>query len=228
MYSRQPYLKNDFKVEVKPSSNTKGTLSVKGDYVGGNEGRMNWVLENDTDNNYDVVLVRGAVLNINGQYDEIPSYLFGRYFSELYYLVGLAKFITNEFPTNELYNLAVIDNRTIGFVFHLPAGSTLIVPEYGFINLVNYNAELYPVKRDNDSLWFDVYNYNEIFQYEEQTGIKLGILPDPIYFKSATFSVPYGFLGYQFNERLLINIPNEINEGEHILQRLISYIKKLF
>ncbi len=105
---------------------------------------VQWVLVNKTYDTKYVSLLRGAVLEIQGQTYAIPKYIFGNAFADVYFANGLSSYINNlnDVP---LYSLAVLKDSSgksiVGFVFVLPPKGVIIVPEYGFVgcNLLRLN-----------------------------------------------------------------------------------------
>jgi len=189
-------------------------------------GEVQWVLVNKTYTQKYVSLLRGAVLEIQGQTYAIPDYIFGNAFAEVYFGNGLSSYISNlnDIP---LYSLAVLrdsSNKSIvGFVFSLPPKGVLIVPEYGFYGLQSLEAELLEVSPGNLNLYVIIYDYAEIIEYEQQTGLQVQAPPDP-----------YAVFSYQFNisdvgtvvtSRVILEIPqSDVN----FVNTLINDIKKFF
>ena len=204
------------------------SLCVTMQYIGGSEGEVIWQLTNATDKEKLVALVRGATLNINGQNIEIPEYLFGRAFAEVYFNLGISDFGSSEDAFSTPYTLAVYNGNTVGFVFLIKPKTTIHIPEYGFTNLVSYKAYLLPVTLTHEKLFIDIYDYTEVIQYESQTGINLGYVPDPIAFKSVVAEAPTDKLGYSFDERTLLPIPTQwLNTADEVAN-FINKIKSLF
>jgi len=197
------------------------------------EGEVNWIMQNKTNSSVLVSLLRGAELNINGQTYTIPNYLFGNAFAEVYFANNLSNFITdlNNIP---LYSLAIMknknDNRTIAFVFQIPANSVVIAPEYGFTELQNINGELLEVTPTNQNLFTIVYDFAEIVEYEYQTGINVNYPPDPYIVQSYQFLV--NNLGTIVTSRLILEIPeSDINTVKSLVsdfQKVIDKLKKIF
>lgn len=220
-------MKKDKKIFVSTTEHCS-SLCVAATYNGGSEGEIIWRLTNGTDAVKYVALVRGATLQINGQEVSIPAYLFGRAFPEVYFNEGMSVFGTKDSSFANLYTLAVYNDETIGFVFALPPQTTVSVPEYGFINLVKYDAKLVPVELGEDKLFVDIYNYSEVIEYESEIGQNLGYLPDPIAFKSMVVTAPRSELGYSFHERVLLPIPYQWLETADTVARAIEKLKQLF
>jgi len=144
----------------------------------------------------------------------------------VYFGNGLSSYISNlnDIP---LYSLAVLrdsSNKSIvGFVFSLPPKGVLIVPEYGFYGLQSLEAELLEVSPGNLNLYVIIYDYAEIIEYEQQTGLQVQAPPDP-----------YAVFSYQFNisdvgtvvtSRVILEIPqSDVN----FVNTLINDIKKFF
>ena len=68
---------------------------------------VQWVLVNKTYDTKYVSLLRGAVLEIQGQTYSIPEYIFGNAFADVYFANDLSSYISNlnDIP---LYSLAVL------------------------------------------------------------------------------------------------------------------------
>jgi len=199
------------------TNNTKQGLSVSYTYNGGQYGEIIWHLENGTDQQKLVGLVRGATLNVNGNEEIIPPYLFGRAFGDVYFLLGASQFL-NDLSSIPLYTLAVYNNDTIGFVFSIPPHSTLNVPEYGFIGLQSVTANLVPVKVASSSphMFISIYDYGEVLQYYLESGNNYGFLPDPYAFTS--YIVEAQNIGVSFHERVILPIPQKwINFADEII-----------
>ena len=206
-------------------------LCITGKYVGGQYGEMIWQLTNTSDKYRYVGLVRGATLCVDGSNENtsvgsntgsvggntpntqcqstitIPDYLFGRAFGDVYYLLGMSQFATS--PSDiSLYTLAVYEN-TIGFVFALPPRSTLNVPEYGFKNLVSYNAYLVEVElSDKPSMYAVIYSPTEYLAYYDEIGEYLGALP-PAYIVNSITAYAKAYIGASFNERIVLRVPEQ-------------------
>jgi len=221
------HVRKGSKIRVEAAASGCTGLCVTMNYIGGQYGEVIWNLTNATDQTQYVGLVRGATLNINGQNVQIPEYLFGRAFAEVYFNVGLSKFGVEPDDFATPYTLAVYNGNTIGFVFKLDPNTTIHVPEYGFTNLVSYTARLVPVKLDSVKLFLDFYDYSEVIQYENQSGVNLGYLPDPIAFKSMVVEAPPNELGYSFGERVLFSIPEVLLNPASYLDSLIQKLKSL-
>jgi hypothetical protein len=189
-------------------------------------GEVQWVLVNKTYTQKYVSLLRGAVLEIQGQTYAIPKYIFGNAFAEVYFANNLSSYISNlnDIP---LYSLAILKSPSgqsiVGFVFSLPPKGVLVVPEYGFYGLQSLEAELLEVSPGNLNLYVIIYDYAEIIEYEQQTGLQVQAPPDP-----------YAVFSYQFNisdvgtvvtSRVILEIPqSDVN----FVNTLINDIKKFF
>ncbi|ARM76918.1 hypothetical protein [Acidianus manzaensis] len=221
--ARRLYLKKPFKPEIKPlaeSSSTseiksstlysKSGLTLKYQYIGGSEGQVNWIMENNNDKKIDVILIRGAMLNINGESISVPKYVFGDAYAEVYYANHLSTFIqsVNDIP---LYSLAILknnDNKQIGFVFSIPPKSSISVPEYGFVGLVSLQGELYSASAGTLNLYTVFYDYTEIQDYENESGTTVSAPPDPYTVYSIYFDVEQ--LGDPIIPRYIISMSNDI------------------
>jgi len=207
-------------------------LCITGKYVGGQYSEIIWQLTNTSDKYRYVGLVRGATLCVGDSSTQnsqgasntgsassntsntqcqstivIPDYLFGRAFGDVYYLLGMSQFATSSSDIS-LYTLAVYEN-TIGFVFALPPRSTLNVPEYGFKNLVSYNAYLVEVElSDKPSMYAIIYSPTEYLTYYAELGQYLGALP-PAYIVNSLTAYPKAHIGASFNERIVLRVPDQ-------------------
>ena len=162
-----------------------------------------WHLVNNTDETKYVGLVRGATLGG----EEVPEYLFGDAFADVYYLTNMARFTVGK-EMSGTYNLAVYNGEKIGFVFKIPAKKTIEVPEYGFVDMTDYKAYTVEVEFTGVNLFMDIYNYDEVIAYEDESGISGLVLPDPYGFVSAIVTTKEK-LGYDFHMRELIPIFKE-------------------
>jgi len=197
------------------------------------EGRVDWIMQNNTNSSILVSLLRGAELNINGQIYTIPDYLFGNAFAEVYFANGLSNFITdlNNIP---LYSLAIMKNkydyRTIAFVFQIPPNSVIVAPEYGFSGLQSLSGQLLEVNPVNQNLFGIIYDFSEIIEYEYQTGINVNYPPDPYMVQSYQFLIDN--LGQIMTQRLILEIPeSDINTVKSLVsdfQKVIDKLKKIF
>ena len=197
------------------------------------QGRVDWIMQNNTNSSILVSLLRGAELNINGQTYTIPDYLFGNAFAEVYFANNLSNFITdlNNIP---LYSLAIVNNnngvRTIAFVFQIPPNSVIIAPEYGFNGLQNIDGQLLEVTSINQNLFGIVYDFSEIIEYEYQTGINVNYPPEPYIVQSYQFLIDD--LGQIMTQRLILEIPeSDINTVKSLvtdIQKIIGKLKKIF
>jgi len=108
-------------------------------------GEVQWILVNKTYEKKYVSLLRGAVLEIQGQNYAIPMYIFGEAYADVYFANGLSSYI-NDLNNVPLYSLAILKSPSgqsiVGFVFALPPKGVLIVPEYGFVGLKSLEAQL--------------------------------------------------------------------------------------
>jgi len=197
------------------------------------QGQVNWIMQNKTNSPQLVSLLRGAILNINGQTYTIPDYLFGNAFAEVYFANNLSSFITdlNNIP---FYSLAIVNNndgvRTIAFVFQIPPNSVIIAPEYGFSGLQNIDGQLLEATPINQNLFAVIYDFSEIIEYEYQTGINVNYPPDPYMVQSYQFLVDN--LGQIATQRLILEIPeSDINSVKSLvsdIQKIINKLKKIF
>ena len=187
---------------------------------------VQWILVNKTSSTKYVSLLRGAVLNINGQTYNIPNYIFGNAFADVYFDNDLSSYVSNlnEIP---LYSLAVLKDSSnksiVGFVFVLPPNGVINVPEYGFEGLQSLEAELEEVSPENMNLYAIIYDYAEIIEYEEEAGISVQAPPDPYAVFSYQFKI--NNIGEVMTPRVIIEIPqSDVN----IVTTIIDDIKKFF
>ena len=190
-------------------------------------------MQNKTNSTVLVSLLRGAILSENGQLFTIPEYLFGNAFAEVYFANNLSNFITN-LQNIPLYSLAIVRNkyydRTIAFVFQIPANSVIIAPEYGFRGLQSLFGELLEVTPVNQNLFAVIYDFAEIVEYEYQSGILVNYPPDPYMIQSFEFLIDK--LGEIVTPRLILEIPEtDINVIKNLvkdIQKIIDRLKKIF
>jgi len=197
------------------------------------DGEVVWVMENTTDQDQYVILLRGATFSEG----EVPQYIFGDAFAEVYYANGLSQFITslNDIP---LYSLAIIqygNNNYVGFVFYLKAKSTLNVPEYGFNNVQSLSGQLIPVQPQGQSIFAIVYNYSETYEYEEESGINVSMPPDPYAVQSYLFTAinPPNTQPWSATWRIIFQLPNNLVnaisklEQINIKQTILNVLNKI-
>jgi hypothetical protein len=197
------------------------------------EGEVNWIIQNKTNSPILVSLLRGAVLNINGQTYTIPEYLFGNAFAEVYFANDVSNFIT-DLDNILLYSLAIVRNnqgtRAIAFVFQIPANSVIIAPEYGFTGLQSLSGELLEVTPINQNLFGIVYDFAEIVEYEYQTGIYVNYPPDPYIVQSYQFQIEN--LGQIMTPRLILELPESdvytVKSLIKDIEKIINRLKKIF
>ena len=173
-------------------------------------GEVIWIMENTTNQDQYVILLRGATF----QQGEVPQYIFGDAFAEIYYANGLSQFITS-LDNIPLYSLAIIqygNNYYIGFVFYLKANSTLYVPEYGFNNVQSLTGQLIPVQPQGNNLFVIVYDYSEKFYYEQESGVNVNMPPDPYAVQSYLFTAinPPNTQPWNPTWRVIFQLPNSL------------------
>jgi hypothetical protein len=197
------------------------------------EGRVDWIMQNKTNSLQFVSLLRGAILSENNQMITIPEYLFGNAFAEVYFANDLSNFVTN-LQNISPYSLAIIRDkyydRTIAFVFQIPANSIVIAPEYGFRGLQSLFGELLEVTPVNQNLFAVIYDFAEIVEYEYQSGLIVNYPPDPYIVQSFEFLIDK--LGEIVTPRLILEIPEtDINVIKTLIkdiQKIIDRLKKIF
>jgi len=205
---------------------TNGELKLSYTYDQ-SQGRVDWIMQNLTDKVQYVTLLRGATLEINGQTGTIPSYLFGDAFAEVYFANSLSGYITdlNNVP---LYSLAFVSiyghpfSTRVAFVFQLPPNGTVVAPEYGFVNLKDITGELVPVIPGNAFNFIVIYDYAEIFEYEQEAGVNVRAPPDPYVVYSYLFKTDN--LGYPVTPRTIIPISKE---DTNIISDIVGFLNKL-
>ncbi|CAJ31734.1 hypothetical protein AFV8_gp57 [Betalipothrixvirus puteoliense] len=184
-----------------------------------------WIFVNKTSERKLVSLLRGAVLNINGQQYAVPEYIFGNAFADVYFGNGASTYI-NDLNDIPLYSLAILrppSNRlTVGFVFSLPPNSVVCVPEYGFVNLVSLSGRLIEVKPGSINLYAIIYDYAEVIEYEQEAGITVASPPDPYAVFSYCFSIDE--VGTVVTPRVIIEIPQT---DVKIANDIINFFKKI-
>jgi len=189
-------------------------------------GEVQWVLVNKTYEKKYVSLLRGAVLEIQGQNYAIPMYIFGEAYADVYFANGLSSYI-NDLNNVPLYSLAILKSPSgqsiVGFVFVLPPKGVLIVPEYGFVGLQSLEAELLEVEPENLNLYAIIYDYAEIIEYEQESCTQVQAPPDPYAVFSYQFKIDN--IGTIMTPRVILEIPeSDVN----IITTIINDIKKFF
>jgi len=189
-------------------------------------GEVQWILVNKTYEKKYVSLLRGAILEIQGQTYAIPKYIFGEAFADVYFGNGLSSYISdlNNVP---LYSLAILKSPSgqsiVGFVFVLPPKGIIIAPEYGFVGLESLEAELLEVKPENLNLYAIIYDYAEIIEYEQEACVQVQAPPDPYAVFSYQFRIDN--IGTVMTPRVILEIPQtDVN----IIMTIINDIKKFF
>jgi len=187
---------------------------------------VQWILVNKTYEKKYVSLLRGAVLEIQGQTYAIPKYIFGEAYADVYFGNGLSSYI-NDLNNVPLYSLAILKASSgqsiVGFVFALPPKGVLIVPEYGFVGLQSLEAELLEVKPENLNLYVIIYDYAEIIEYEQESCMQVQAPPDPYAVFSYQFKIDN--IGTIMTPRVILEIPeSDVN----IITTIINDIKKFF
>ena len=205
---------------------TNGELKLSYTYDQ-SQGRVYWIMQNLTDKVQYVTLLRGATLDIKGETGIIPNYLFGDAFAEVYFANSLSGYITdlNNVP---LYSLAFVSiyghpfSTRVAFVFQLPPNGTVVAPEYGFVNLKDITGELVPVIPGNAFNFIVIYDYAEIFEYEQEAGVNVHAPPDPYVVYSYLFKTDN--LGYPVTPRTIIPISKE---DTNIISDIVGFLNKL-
>jgi len=187
---------------------------------------VQWVLVNKTYEKRYVSLLRGSVIEKQGKIYATTKYIFGNAYADVYFANGLSSYINN-LDDVPLYSLAVLKSpsghSTIGFVFALPPKGVLVVPEYGFVNLKSLEAELFEVIPENLNLYIIFYDYAEVLDYEEQSGLKVHAPPDPYVVFSYQFKIDN--IGIVVTPRVILEVPqSDVN----IILTIINDIKKFF
>jgi len=199
---------------VKPEISNAQTLSNNNGLVLKYQlcpcGEVIWIMENDTDQDQYVILLRGATF----PQGEVPMYIFGDAFAEVYYANQLSQFITS-LDNIPLYSLAIIqygNRHYLGFVFYLKAHSTLYVPEYGFNNVQSLTGMLIPVQPQGNDLFVILYNYTEKYWYEQESGINVNMPPDPYAVQSYLFTAinPPDVQPWNPTWRVIFQLPNSL------------------
>jgi len=190
---------------------------------------VQWILVNKTYDKKYVSLLRGAVLEIQGQTYSIPKYIFGNAFADVYFANSLSSYVSNlnEIP---LYSLAILKDSSnksiVGFVFVLPPKGVIIVPEYGFVGLKSLEAQLLEVNPENLNLYAIIYDYAEIIEYEQETGVQVQSPPDPYAVFSYQFKIDN--VGSVMTPRVIIEIPqSDVNIVTTIIDDIKKFIHRL-
>ncbi|AAL27775.1 hypothetical protein SIFV0066 [Sulfolobus islandicus filamentous virus] len=196
------------------------------------QGEVDWILVNRTSDKKYVSLLRGAELIYNNNVVTVPSYVFGNAFADVYFANGLSNYI-NDLNNIPLYSLAVLRDSSgkniVGFVFSLPPNSMIEVPEYGFVNLQKIWGQLLEVYPGNLNLYVIIYDYNEIIEYEQESGVNVQSPPDPYAVFSYQFSISE--LGAIMTPRVIIEIPqSDVNFANTLIadfKKFVSSIKHM-
>ncbi|WHA35230.1 hypothetical protein SSRV2_ORF55 [Saccharolobus shibatae rod virus 2] len=191
-----PYVKAGNYVFSDTTSSGQATLSYE--YVGGSEGEVRWIIDNPTSSNLYASILRGATL----QGYQVPDYLFGDAYAEVYLANGLSSFVKN-LNSIPVYSLALVDGQ-VAFVFLVPPGKRLVVPEYGFIGLQEMTYELVPLTVQGIGWFLVFYDPFEIINYDMQLGTLVKPYFDPYVTKTYTFYG--GKIGYPVTTRKIFTI----------------------
>ncbi len=176
-------------------------VSVSWSWYDQNQGIVEWTFKNNSDTIQSVALLRGAV-------DESGQVLVNYYFGNAYWVVYLGLGITQWQTQNQSLQdqgvqnnappLAILQTHNkyiVAFIFTLPPKSTWSMLEGGFGNGVQpYNPIAIPAQYDNDHYYCIGYDYQQVFDYEMQTGTFVsGYQPDPQTFKVSLYTIngPY-------------------------------------
>ncbi len=189
-------LKNTkIKISQSPS------VSVSWSWYDQQNGIVEWTFKNNSDTVQSVALLRGAI-------DESGKVLVNYYFGNAYWVVYLSLGITqwqiqnqplqDQGIQNNAPPLAVFkvnDKYLIAFVFTLPPNSSWSMLEGGFGNGIQpYNPLAIPAEYESDHYFCIGYDYQQIIDYIEQTGIPVsGYQPNPSTFKVSLYRLngPY-------------------------------------
>jgi len=190
---------------------------------------VQWVLVNKTYDKKYVSLLRGAILEIQGQTYAIPMYIFGNAYADVYFGNGLSSYISdlNHVP---LYSLAILKNPSghsiVGFVFVLPPKGILVVPEYGFVGLQKLEAQLLEVKPESLNLYAIIYDYAEIIEYEDEANLQVQAPPDPYFVFSYQFKIDE--IGTVVTPRVILEIPeSDVSVITSIINDIRKFLHKL-
>jgi len=193
-------------------------------------GEVQWVLVNKTYEKKYVSLLRGAILEIQGQTYAIPMYIFGNAYADVYFGNGLSSYISdlNHVP---LYSLAILKSPSgqsiVGFVFALPPKGVVITSEYGFIGLKSIEAELLEVIPENLNMYLIFYDHNEVISYEDASGVKVQAPPNPYTVLSFQFKIDN--IGTIMTHRMILEIPLEIPQSYvDVITTIVNDIKNFF
>ncbi|CAJ31551.1 conserved hypothetical protein [Betalipothrixvirus acidiani] len=190
-----------------------------------NQCEVIWIFVNKTSERKLVSLLRGAVLNINGQQYAVPQYIFGNAFADVYFANGASSYI-NDLNNIPLYSLAILKppsgRYTVGFVFSLPPNSVICVPEYGFVNLVSLSGRLIEVKPGSINLYAIIYDYAEVVEYEQEARTVVSAPPDPYAVFSYYFDIDD--VGTIVTPRVILVIPQS---DVTVVSDIINFFKKI-
>ncbi len=162
-----------------------------------NEGIVEWIFKNNSNEKQEVILLRGAI-DKNGTV--LAYYYFGNAYWVDYLFLGITKWQRNNttLKNNENPPIAVIqigDKYLIAFEFTLAPNTTWSVLEGGFINgLQPYNPIAVQVNYLDDYQMCIGYDEKQVIDYIKQTEIPvIGYEPNPSTFKTSIYvtEAPY-------------------------------------
>jgi len=188
------------------------------------DGEVVWVMENTTDRDQYVILLRGAEFP---RYMIIP-YIFGDAFADVYYANKISEFIKspNDIP---IYSLAIIQfkySRHIGFIFHLKAKSMLRVPEYGYYMVESLTGQLIPVQPQGKRTFIIFYNSSEKYYYRKASGYNVHMPFNPYVIRSYLFT-PINQTDIEPptpTQRVILQLPNSLG---NIFKKIKNNIEKI-
>ncbi len=178
---------------------------------------VDWFIENKTNEDKYVTLYRGGILkDILGD-NNIPLYILGSEFAEIYFAKDESSFIQS-LDDLRLQTLAVLDDGSqlqIGAVFYLPAGSVIQIPELGYKRPNNLIGKVLEVKCMNADLYSVFYDYTEVIDYRAKYGHEVFPPHDPYTVMSLKFSISE--IGYMPTRRYVVPVKELVHKNDNVI-----------
>ncbi len=180
------------KIQIQENQN----VNVSWSWYNQSEGIVQWTFNNSSEQEQDVILLRGAV-DSSGKV--LVDYYFGNAYWVVYYTAGITSWqrnnqvLQNQGVENNAPPIAVIQigkQYLVAFEFTLPPQSVWSMLEGGFVDGIQpYNPRAIPVKYDGDYDFCIEYDEKQVQDYEQETGVPVtGYYPNPNTFKTSLYT----------------------------------------
>jgi len=206
-------------------------VSVSWSWYDQKDGIVQWTFQNDSDTVKSVALLRGAV-DENGQV--LVNYYFGNAYWVVYLALGITKWqvgdttLQDQGVTQNTPPIAVLEAHgkyLVAFIFTLPPKSTWSMLEGGFGNGIQpYHPVAVPAKYIGDRDFCVGYDYIQILDYTEQTGIPVaGYQPNPRPIKVSLYKITGPYIEL-FNDSIQLGNCPQLTWW----QRIENWFKRIF